>query len=186
VTTTEPASVVLPPIELGVPAQLDLTVYRGDTGVLRVLVLQDGAPLDVSAATWDCDVRATAEGALMSSFDVTPVAGQTNAVDVALSAASSAALLPGDAVWDLEMTLGTDPDQTVTTLLRGDVTIVADVSRAPFEPPPVGPAAKSAGAPVGAGPLGVPVGGAVPTTDPGPLVVHGIEDSGHVFPEVQP
>lgn len=172
-TSTAPL-VVLPPITLGDPAQLDLTAYRGDTGRFRVLVTQDGAPLDVSAATWDCDIRASEDGALMASMVVTPVSGTTNAVDVELPASATTSLSaftePG--VWDLEMTLGTAPDVIVTTLLRGSFMLTADVSRAPFPAPPTGPAT------TGAPPAGSPVGQLPFRSDPGPLVVHGFEDSG--------
>lgn len=178
--TSPVATTTLPPITLGDPAQQDLTAYRGDTGRFRVVVLQDGAPLDVSAATWDCDIRATPDGALIASMTVTPVAGQTNAIDVELSASNSA-IQTGDAgagaateaVWDLQMTTGTDPDTVVTTLLRGTITIIPDVSREQITPPDPG----SFGAPA---PGGVPPG-PLPFNwpAPGPLVVHTIEDSGH-------
>lgn len=174
---TPSPDVVLPPITLGDPAQLDLTAYRGDTGRFRVLVTQDGAALDVSQAVWDCDVRTSADEPVLASMTVTPVAGTTNAVDVELVAGSTATMAGGDYVWDLEMTLGTDPNPViVTTLLRGKLTLTADVSRAVFSPPPTDGSTTQQGA-------GAP--GALPfRPDPGPLVVHGIEDSGHT--EAQP
>jgi hypothetical protein len=136
VTATEPAArLVLPPIALSEPAQLDITAYRGDSGRFRVTVTQDGAPLDVSAATWDCDIRAQPDAPVLASMTVTPVVGTTNAVDVLLPA-NATSNVSGEAVWDLEMTMGTDPDITTTTLLRGNITFTPDVSRPVFTPPP--------------------------------------------------
>ena len=131
----------LPPLDLGNPAQLDITAYRGDTGTFRVLVTRDGAPLDVSTATWDCDVRGTPDGALLATMTVAPVAGTTNGVDVTLPPDQSSLVTgpagPGaitEAVWDLEMTLGTE----VTTVLRGQLVVTPDVSRATIGPPDTG------------------------------------------------
>jgi hypothetical protein len=111
------------------PSPVDLVIYRGDTGAFRVTVTDTtGAAVDVSGATWDCDIRSAADDeAVMTSLTVTPVAQQLSQVDVALGAAASAALSAGSAVWDLEMTM----DGQVTTLLAGVVTIIGDVSRTP-------------------------------------------------------
>ena len=127
--TTPTPTVVLPPIALTEPASLDISAYRGDTQGFRVLVTQGGIPLDVSAAEWDCDVRQDADGPVLATMTVTPVVGITNAIDVAMPA--TATEVSGEAVWDLEMTLG----DVVTTILRGNITIVADVSRPTFELP---------------------------------------------------
>ena len=86
-----------------------------------------GAPIDVSAATWDADVRATVDDTVtIMSLLVQPVAGTPSAVDVILSATDSADL-PAEAVWDLQMTLGVE----VTTILAGKLTTTLDVSRTP-------------------------------------------------------
>lgn len=154
----------LAPVTLSDPAQLDLTSYRGDTGRFRLTVTRGGAPLDVSAAAWDCDIRQTPDGALVGSMTVTPVAGQTNVVDVTMpnslgeTAANTdpaKAAEPFVGVWDLEMTEGVAPAVvTVTTLLRGKITLGRDVSRPPIGPPDTGgevepPAALGTSAPVG-------------------------------------
>jgi hypothetical protein len=112
---------------------------------------------------------------------VVPVVGTTNAIDVVLPAEQSAAITDTGTVgtpttdpdappttevvcvWDLEMTLGTAPDTTTTTLLRGKVTMIKDVSRplppasedAPPEGPPLVAATTGAIEPAGAG-LGPP------------------------------
>lgn len=109
------------------PGTVDLCVYRGDSGRIRLRVsTPDGDPIDVSTATWDCDFRATNDSDdVIISPTVEAVAGISNAVDIVISAAESATL-DADCVWDLEMTLGTE----VTTILAGKVLVTKDVSRA--------------------------------------------------------
>lgn len=109
------------------PARLDLCVYRGDSGRIRVTVTgAGGAPVNISGATWDCDIRKTVDAATTAgSMTVTPVAGITNAVDVTLTAAVSATLNDPPYVWDLEMRISGE----VTTILAGDFTVTRDVSR---------------------------------------------------------
>jgi hypothetical protein len=115
------------PVALSDPADIDLIVYRGDSGRFRVAISQpDGTPLNISTATWDCDIRASedAPDPPMATLDVALVGGTTNTVEVTLTAVQSAALT-GDGVWDLEMTLGPD----VQTIVKGAVILRKDVSR---------------------------------------------------------
>ena len=177
--TTPTPSVVLAPITLSEPAQLDLTAYRGDTGRFRVTVTQDGAPFDVSGATWDGGVRAIEDGPLVATMTVTPVVGQTNSVDVVLppdvstpTAAEDEPLTsePFVGVWDLQMSLGVDPDVEVTTILRGKITMTRDVSRPllelPEEPPDPPPPLRGTLAPLGPDMTPERIGG--PDVDPIP------------------
>lgn len=117
----------LAPVCFTQPGSLDLCVYRGDSGRIRVRLTDPlGAPIDVSAATWDCDFRSTFDDTtVLCSPDIEAVPGQTNAVDIVLAPAMSAAL-DVDCVWDLEMTLSGE----VTTVLSGKVLVTKDVSRA--------------------------------------------------------
>lgn len=143
-----------PVIALSDPAEVDIVGYRGDSGRFRVTVTKGGAPLDVSAATWDADIRLAPDAPVLATMTVTPVAGTTNAVDVVLPADQSALITDTatvgtpnveagpvtsvvEAVWDLEMTeAGTNG--ATTTLLRGKVTMTKDVSRPlpPTDQPP--------------------------------------------------
>jgi hypothetical protein len=116
-----------PAICLTQPTEQDLCIYRGDTGRLKLTVSSGGAPLNVSTATWDADIRATEDDAtVLASFTVTPVGGDTASVYIDLPAAASAQL-DGDALYDVQMTLA----GTVQTLLRGKITVTKDVSRSP-------------------------------------------------------
>lgn len=117
-----------PAICLTQPTEQDLCIYRGDSGRLKLTVSSGGAPLNVSTATWDADIRLTEDdAAALASFTVTPVGGDTASVYIDLSAVASAALNVDEAVYDVQMTLG----GTVQTLLRGKITVTKDVSRSP-------------------------------------------------------
>ena len=113
-------------VPLDPTAATDLSVYRGDSGRFQVVVTDaDGTtPVDVSAATWLAEIH-TVEDAPAGEFDIEPLAGQPHIVEVVLTAAVSALLVEPSYVYDVEMTL----DGEVTTLIRGSVTVEADVSR---------------------------------------------------------
>lgn len=115
------------PLCFSQPDELDLCVYRGDTGRFRIEVTEADlvTPIDITAATWDADIRRSADSELVGSFDVVPVEGTVNAVDVILNAELSELLNEPPYVYDVEMTIGTE----VITLLYGDLTVTKDVSR---------------------------------------------------------
>jgi hypothetical protein len=111
-------------IVLSDPLPVDLYVYRGDSGRFRVSVTDPaGGPLDISAATWDCDVRRDHDTeTVIITLEVNPV--DANTVEVVLDTLKSA-LLIDQSVWDLEMTLNGE----VQTLMAGTVHVAKDVSR---------------------------------------------------------
>lgn len=108
------------------PAQVDLSIYRGDSGRMRVTITHpDGTPIPITAATWDCDIRYQPDDPdPVAVIDVVPVAGESNQVDLVLTHDQSL-LLTQDGFWDLEMTM----HGVVTTLLHGKVKLTKDVSR---------------------------------------------------------
>lgn len=115
-------------VVLSSPMAADLALYKGDTGKFRVTVTDDtGAPVNISTATWDSDIRVNAAdaGTPVASFTVTPVGGDTSSVDVTLSAVLSAGLAVATYFYDLQMTLG----GVVTTLIAGNLFVAQDVSR---------------------------------------------------------
>ena len=117
----------VPDLVLSDPTVADIDIYRGDTGKFRVSVSSPtGAPLDVSGATWLCQVRLDYDSPLvLAVFNVIPVVGDVSSVDVIVNAVASSHLVDG-AVWDLQMIFNTD----TTTLLTGTINMRADVSRA--------------------------------------------------------
>jgi hypothetical protein len=106
------------------PLPVDIFIYRGDSGRFRVEVTApDGGPLDITAATWDCDIRSTHDAqTVVVSLEVTQISATT--VEVVIDSLKSA-LLIDNAVWDLEMTLNGE----VQTLMAGTVHVHKDVSR---------------------------------------------------------
>jgi hypothetical protein len=128
-TSVVPFADDLPPIVLSDPLDADLYIYRGDSGRFRVTVTDvNGVPLNVSGATWDCDIRAEEDATVvLATLTVTPVAGDTSSVDVSLTAAQSRALDDTAAGWDLEMTMSGE----VLTLVTGLVVVTKDWSRTP-------------------------------------------------------
>lgn len=121
---TEQAATTFP---LSGPMLVDLTMYRGDTGKFRITVKnEDNSPADLGGATWDADIRNTANSAvIITSFDIVPVAGDSSSVDVVLPADKADQLVAGPLVYDVEMRLGDE----VLTLISGKITVTQDVSR---------------------------------------------------------
>lgn len=113
-------------VQMSQPVPTDLWVYRGDSGRFQVNVTEaDGTtPVDISAATWLAEIH-TPDDAPAGQFTIEPLAGQPHIVEVVLDAATSASLVEPSYVYDVEMTLGGE----VTTLIRGTITVEADVSR---------------------------------------------------------
>ena len=109
------------------PVNQDLCVTSGDTGSFMIVVTEADmqTPIDVTAATWDADIRVRAEDMdTVGSFVVTLHPGYTHIVDVTLLPAISATLI-GNYVYDVQMTL----DGKVTTLVGGTLAVNQDVSR---------------------------------------------------------
>jgi hypothetical protein len=113
---------------LSSPMQVDLALYKGDTGKFRITVTDDlGAPVNISGATWDSDIRINAAdpGTPVANFTITPVAGDSSSVDVSIAAAITTTLAVTTYFYDLQMTLS----GVVTTLMNGSLIVTQDVSR---------------------------------------------------------
>lgn len=112
-------------VRLSGPMQVDLSVYRGDSGRFRISVTNvTGDPIDISTAAWDADIRVkAADTETIASFDVQPVVDDISSIDVILTATTSDILV--NSVYDVEMRMGGE----VTTLVRGSITVTEDVSR---------------------------------------------------------
>ena len=113
-------------IILSEPTKVDLDVYRGDSGRFRITVKDSvGAPIDITAATWDSDIRLNSTSpTVITNFDIIPVVGDPSSIDVVLTPENSA-LLTTNCVYDIEMAV----TSTVTTLISGSIKVTQDVSR---------------------------------------------------------
>ena len=110
------------------PADQDLTITRGDTETLIVTITTDGSnAVDITGRTYRAQVRSQQDSTtIKASFTCTLSATPTDGiVTCVLSATSSAALSAGLYFWDLEETAS----GTVSTILAGNITVLADVTR---------------------------------------------------------
>ena len=109
------------------PADQDLTITRGDTETLIVTITTDGStPVDITGRTYSSQIRTQQDSTtIKASFTCTVTNGAAGQVTCVLSATSSAALSAGLYFWDLQETAS----GTVSTILAGNITVLADVTR---------------------------------------------------------
>jgi hypothetical protein len=109
------------------PADQDLTITRGDTETLVVTITTDGSTaVNITGRTYRAQIRSQQDSTtIKASFTCTVTSGATGQVTCVLSATSSAALSAGLYFWDLEE----NASGVVSTILSGNVTVLADVTR---------------------------------------------------------
>lgn len=109
------------------PADQDLTITRGDTETLVVTITSDGStPINITGRTYRAQIRSSQDSTtIKASFTCTVSNGAAGQVTCTLSATDSATLPVGIAFWDLEETAS----GVVSTILAGNVTVIADVTR---------------------------------------------------------
>lgn len=112
---------------MAVPADQDLTITRGDTETLVVTITSDGStPVNITGRTYRAQIRSSQDSTtIKASFTCTVTDGANGQVTCVLSATDSATLPVGIAFWDLEETAS----GVVSTILAGNVTVLADVTR---------------------------------------------------------
>jgi hypothetical protein len=113
---------------MAAPARQDLTITRGDTETVVAVLAQDesGTPIDVTGRTYTSQLRTTQDSSIISaSFTCTVTDGAAGEVTCVMSPASSGELDPGYYYWDLQE----NASGTITTVLSGQVTVLADVTR---------------------------------------------------------
>ena len=109
------------------PADQDLTITRGDTETLVVTITTDGStPVNITGRTYASQIRSQQDATtIKASFTCTVTNGAAGEVTCVLSATSSATLSAGLYFWDLQETAS----GVVSTILSGNVTVLADVTR---------------------------------------------------------
>ena len=109
------------------PANYPLTVRIGDTETVTLnLQDADGVAINITGRTYAAQIRETADASsVLASFTCVVSNGAGGVMTATLPAATTAALSPGTAVFDLQET----NSGVVTTLLAGPVSIVQDVTR---------------------------------------------------------
>ena len=110
------------------PGWADLLLYQGDdwAAIVRVY-LPNNEPAELTGYTARAQIRrASADADPIVAYSFAPVVQMS---DIILSVpAASSALLQGSYLWDLEL-LTPEPDVVTSTILRGNVQVVAEVTR---------------------------------------------------------
>lgn len=109
------------------PADQDLVITRGDTETLVVTIQDDnGSAINITGRTYRAQIRSSQDSTtIKASFTCTVTGGSSGQVTCVLSATDSATLSSGQYFWDLEETAS----GVVSTILSGNVTVLADVTR---------------------------------------------------------
>ena len=114
------------------PGTRDITIYRGDTFVLNARLRQKtidgqaGLPLDLTGATVSAQIRVSTEstGVPLATF-TGDLGTDIGTVQLSLTPVQTSTLVPG--VYDMQVTFA---DGTVTTFLKGSVSVIPDVTHA--------------------------------------------------------
>lgn len=109
------------------PADQDLIITRGDTETLVVTITSDGSTaVNITGRTYRAQIRSTQDSTtIKASFTCVVTSGASGQVTCTLSSTSSAALSAGLYFWDLEE----NASGVISTILAGNVTVLADVTR---------------------------------------------------------
>ena len=112
---------------MAAPATQDLTITRGDTETIVVTLTTDGTTaIDVTGRTYTAQLRSTPDISVISaSFNCTVTNGAAGQVTCVMTSTASAELSPGFFYWDLQE----NASGTISTVLAGTVTVLADVTR---------------------------------------------------------
>lgn len=112
---------------MAAPATQDLTITRGDTETIVVTLTTDGTTaIDITGRTYTAQLRSTPDISVISaSFTCTVTNGAAGEVTCVMSSTASAELSPGFFYWDLQE----NASGTISTVLAGTVTVLADVTR---------------------------------------------------------
>lgn len=109
------------------PANYPLDVRIGDTEIVTVTVQDsDGNPINIAGRTYSAQIRERASSASpLATFTCSIVNAAAGKFQCVLSAATTEALQPANAKWDLQENYG----GVITTLIAGDAVISRDVTR---------------------------------------------------------
>lgn len=109
------------------PADQDLIITRGDTETLVVVLTTDGTlPIDITGRTYTSQIRTQQDSTtIKATFTCTVTNGPAGQVTIILSSTASALLSAGLYFWDLQE----NASSVISTVLSGNVTVLADVTR---------------------------------------------------------
>jgi hypothetical protein len=109
------------------PADQDLIITRGDTETIVATIQDDnGTAINITGRTYRAQIRSSQDSTtIRGSFTCTVTSGVNGQVTCVLAADDSETLSPGLAYWDLEE----NASGVISTILAGNVTVLADVTR---------------------------------------------------------
>lgn len=111
---------------MSTPGTYPLELYRGDTWRQRFVLWNDVEhtdPVVLTGVTGKAEIRDKPGGSKLTPIACTIT--QPNIIDLVLSAAASAGITISKGKWDLQLTY---PGGDVSTVVAGDVVIIADVT----------------------------------------------------------
>ena len=111
---------------MGLPAQQNLAIYKGDTFVFQFqLLTPESEVVDLTGVEVKAQIRATEDsGSVVAEFDASHD-DDGGTVTLALTPLQTTAIV-ANGKWDVQLTF---PDTTVKTYLRGDVVLTKEVTR---------------------------------------------------------
>lgn len=109
------------------PANYPLDIRIGDTETVSITMQDSGGnAINISGRTYSAQIRERASSSTpLATFTCSIVNAATGKFQCVLSAATTAALEPANAKWDLQENY----NGIITTLLAGDAVISRDVTR---------------------------------------------------------
>jgi hypothetical protein len=111
---------------MAAPAEYNLDIYIGDTFTLQVTNEDaSGAPHDIEDRVYSMHVRRTRDGVVQAEATCTTTSTGGGIFTCVISSGETAQLTPGSYVYDVQELV----DDSVITLLHGQVLITGDVTR---------------------------------------------------------
>lgn len=116
------------PLNAGaMPSNQNLEIYKGDYVEILVTVKDENdTPINLTGYTAEAHLRDNYPDATPIEFECT-ITGITGQVQIFLPSSVSSTLVPGDCIWDFQIT---DPSgERTRTYLAGDVVVYNEVTR---------------------------------------------------------
>jgi hypothetical protein len=114
---------------MAAPLTANLTFVRGDTWQFQVVLTSDAdgtVPVNITSYTFAAQCRTDPDiSAISGTATCTIVDGANGALLVSWPATITDAISPGLYYWDLQQTAGS----SITTIMAGQITVLADVTR---------------------------------------------------------
>jgi len=107
-------------------ARVPLVIYQGDTYAWDFALWEDRAasiPIDLTGATAKAEIRLRSGSPVIVDLPISITL--PNEIVATLSRTDSLKLVQPNARWDMQLTL---PDQTVTTIMAGPVTVTRSIT----------------------------------------------------------